>query len=201
VSAAAGQRRRTPTQTRGRERFETIVEAAASLIGEVGPDALTLTDVAARAGCAIGSVYQYFGGKAQLVDAVVERLAERFAPIASRIVAKARAASLADYVSTVLRAIVAFWDEYPAFISLMERLRRQMPSPQREMHAGLLHVLRTAMPLLGEEEREVVARVTIELIKAALHTLAATPKRHRATVLREFEEAISLYLSSRKRRS
>ncbi len=62
---------------RSRERVEQLlIAAAADLLGEVGPKAMTVRMIAERAGVNHGLVHHYFGGKAQLLDAAMTRLVE-----------------------------------------------------------------------------------------------------------------------------
>jgi AcrR family transcriptional regulator len=44
------------------------------LFAEKGYDAVTMTEVAARAGAPIGSLYQFFPSKETLADALLDRL-------------------------------------------------------------------------------------------------------------------------------
>lgn len=65
--------RRQPRQRRSRERVERILEAAATLLAEGGPDALRPTHVAERAEVPVGSVYMYFDDRDGLLAVLVER--------------------------------------------------------------------------------------------------------------------------------
>lgn len=63
---------------RGRERVEhQLVTAAADLLGEVGPKAVTVRMIAHRAGVNHGLVHHYFGGKASLLKAAMVHLVEQ----------------------------------------------------------------------------------------------------------------------------
>lgn len=66
--------RRQPTQKRAKERVEKILTTASEMISETGSDAVRMTELAARAGIPIGSLYQYFPDKA----AILRTLAVRF---------------------------------------------------------------------------------------------------------------------------
>lgn len=64
---------RAPRQARGRERRETILDAAAALISEAGLDAVSMHAAAQRAGASTGSIYHFFRDRDQLLAALAER--------------------------------------------------------------------------------------------------------------------------------
>ncbi|NNE76978.1 MAG: TetR/AcrR family transcriptional regulator [Pricia sp.] len=55
-------------------KIETIFKATISLTGEVGLDKLTMSAIAKRADIAIGTLYIYFEGKDQLLNALYKEL-------------------------------------------------------------------------------------------------------------------------------
>lgn len=65
--------RRLPVQERSAARVRRMLDAAADLIEEVGYDRLSTTAIAQRADVAIGSVYQFFGDKRSLAEALSQR--------------------------------------------------------------------------------------------------------------------------------
>jgi AcrR family transcriptional regulator len=69
--------RRQPKQQRGKERVEKILDAAAAVFDEVGYAAATTHLIAAKAGTAIGSLYQFFPDKAAIFNAMELRHTER----------------------------------------------------------------------------------------------------------------------------
>lgn len=66
-------RRRTPLQTRARNKVGLILEAAIRLIERGGVDAVTTNRIAEMAGVSIGTLYQYFSDKNAILDALVDR--------------------------------------------------------------------------------------------------------------------------------
>src|SRR3954463_16635055 len=65
--------RKLPTQARSRERVADVLKATASLLGEVGYDGLSTNLVAERAKVPVGSIYQFFETKDDIVAALVEQ--------------------------------------------------------------------------------------------------------------------------------
>ena len=59
-----------------RQRVQDLVDAGLSLFLERGIEAVTIDEVARKAGMAKGNFYRYFTDKADLVDAVIEPVAE-----------------------------------------------------------------------------------------------------------------------------
>jgi AcrR family transcriptional regulator len=65
--------RRKPQQERALEKVELMLEAARRILDKHGLAGLNTNRVAEVAGVSIGTVYQYFHDKSQLLDALAER--------------------------------------------------------------------------------------------------------------------------------
>lgn len=59
---------KAPQRARGQRRVKELLAAASDLFVEKGFDATTMTEIAQRAGAAIGSLYQFFPNKEALAD-------------------------------------------------------------------------------------------------------------------------------------
>ena len=69
--------RRAPQQVRGQQRVEAILAAAEVVMAEVGFEASTTNQIAARAGVPIGSLYQFFSNKNAIVEEMTRRQLDR----------------------------------------------------------------------------------------------------------------------------
>ena len=69
---------------------KTLLDAAVALIGEVGPRAFTLREVARRAGVSHNAPYRHFAGKDELLAAVAEEGFERLTAVMRKAMAPGR---------------------------------------------------------------------------------------------------------------
>ncbi|HEX4057752.1 MAG TPA: TetR/AcrR family transcriptional regulator [Galbitalea sp.] len=70
--------RTEPVQQRSAQRVAHLLDTAAALIDELGIDALTTSDVAARGASSVGVVYRYFPNIQSLLRALAARNLARF---------------------------------------------------------------------------------------------------------------------------
>src|ERR1700691_1057393 len=61
-----------PKRQRGKQRVGALLAAGAAVFAEKGFAAATMTEIAARAGAPIGSLYQFFPSKEALADTLVQ---------------------------------------------------------------------------------------------------------------------------------
>ena len=69
--------RNEPVQARSTARLTALLDAAASIVDEIGYERLTTAMVAERAGASIGTVYRYFPDRIALLQALGSRNLER----------------------------------------------------------------------------------------------------------------------------
>lgn len=105
--------RKRPRQQRSRELVDAIVEAAARVFEREGLDATT-NRIADEAGVSIGSLYQYFGNKHELLYALVERhLDDGEARLRAAAERAAGAEHFGDIVSAFVHTIVGAHTAHP----------------------------------------------------------------------------------------
>lgn len=67
--------RKRPQQQRSKQMVGALIDATAHCIATHGLDGTTTPRIAELAGVSVGSLYQYFGDKEALIEALVEKLA------------------------------------------------------------------------------------------------------------------------------
>lgn len=114
--------RKRPRQARSAATVEAIVEAAAHILEEHGPEGFNTNAVARRAGVSIGSLYQYFPGKEALVAELSERAARALLDELDAAVRRLGGGGLAQDVSALIAAGVAWEGRRPALARALDRL-------------------------------------------------------------------------------
>ena len=98
--------RKTPVQARSTVTVEAIFEATIQVLLEVGPDRLTTTRVAERAGVSVGTLYQYFPNKQALLFSVMEQHMTHVGDAMEQACRRNHGQSIATMVESVVQAFV-----------------------------------------------------------------------------------------------
>jgi AcrR family transcriptional regulator len=98
--------RKTPVQARSTVTVEAIYEATFQVLLAVGPDRLTTTRVAERAGVSIGSLYQYFPNKQSLLLSALEKHLDRVVSAVELACRRNHGQPLSTMIESVVEAFV-----------------------------------------------------------------------------------------------
>src|SRR5258706_2274299 len=104
-SSVALEPRKQPRQARSQITVDTVFEATIQVLLSDGPQRLTTTHVADRAGVSVGTLYQYYPNKQALLYAVLQR---HLARVADSVEAAARATHHAPLSAMVAAVVEAF---------------------------------------------------------------------------------------------
>jgi AcrR family transcriptional regulator len=106
--------RREPQQERSRALVDAILEATGLLLVERGFEALTVSDIAERAGVSPGSLYQYFPHREAIVAALIERQANDETASVMGALMQARPTRAEEALEAGIHAVLAFRARNPA---------------------------------------------------------------------------------------
>ena len=195
---------RAPRQARGRQRVDAVLDAAAALLVEAGPDGVTMHGVARRARTSIGSLYHFFPDR----EAVLRALGERHAAAIARLVAALRETPAAgwaalDTAAAVERFVAPFLDHLDRHPDLLGLMRLATPAG-RERDASLDDALRSLTgcvvaarcPRLDPAERDARAAVCIALLEGVVALVARADASARAALVVELKRALGAYLDA-----
>ncbi len=111
--------RRQPRQKRSIEKVGRILDAVESLVVEQGSDSITTTQIAEKTGFAVGTIYQYYSNRTDLLMAAHDRMLERMASGVAD--AASRVDPLDDEsVEALIRLYVETAKSYPGYLSLLK---------------------------------------------------------------------------------
>jgi AcrR family transcriptional regulator len=167
--------RRRPVQRRGIARFEAILGAARLLLASEGVEGFTIEDVAATAGIAVGSVYQYFPNKFAIVAELDARDTEA---LIDDVLASASRFPTDDWqreTDRLIDLIAAHWVDDPTRRAVWLAMRSTAATRTlADTHARALVTL--LLPIVGElagglddRARTIVTEVVVEATQSLLH--------------------------------
>ena len=128
--------RKQPRQARAAATVAAVVEAAARILEAEGLGGFNTNAVAARAGVAIGSLYQYFPGKDAILAALIRREAEAFDAALGAAVAAAAGLGTASAVALLARTVAAHQAARPRLARLLDLEEQRLGLAQEAEASG-----------------------------------------------------------------
>ena len=177
-NTASQKTRRSPSGERGQRRRDLILDTAADLLADGGPEAINTNALANHADISVGSVYQYFSNKEAILTALGERYIQQ---LGSNTVAALRqdvsGMDFAALVDRVIDPMIAFERQHPAFRHLNAgqeeggTLAEGAKRVDREILATIHDLLLRVCPDLNPTQGWQIARVTKALYKGVSYLI------------------------------
>jgi AcrR family transcriptional regulator len=193
---------RAPKRERGKQRVAELLQAAAAVFAEKGYEAATMTEIAARAGAPIGSLYQFFPAKEVVADTLVQNYAALLAGDLKALAARASDIDTKTLVEALFGLVCGRPRERAAVLPLAEaRLdeRTRRITFRHMLRRHIATILRARFPALSPGSAREMAVVVLQLIKAANTLSDEHGLAGRATALRELRALATQYLEQRLR--
>lgn len=167
--------RRAPRRARGQQRVTLILDAAEQLFAEVGYEAATTNEIAARAHTSIGSVYQFFPNKEAILHAVAERYhAGMLAVYDALLTSDIENVPLEALVEQLIEAMIVFGGAHIGFSRIIlqappnTQLAGAASALLRDMIGQLDQLLAVRAPWLTRSQRTLHATVGLTAVNALL---------------------------------
>ncbi len=191
---------RAPKRQRGKQRVAELLAAAATVFAEYGYEAATMTEIAARAGAPIGSLYQFFPSKEALADSLVHSYVGLLAADLDALEARARDISAEALVQGLFSLLRGHPRERAATLPLVEarmdeRARRETFRPL--LRKRIAAILRLRSPTWSAGRARDRSVVVLQLMKAASSLSDEEGLNGRAMALRELQALAVHYLEQR----
>jgi len=187
---------RAPQRRRGRERVTTLLTAATAVFTEKGYDAATMTEIAARAGGSIGSLYLFFPTKELLARALQADLAEALTRQLDALRDQVPGGSAADLAEALFGVLSDFLAAHPVYAVLSDLRgedgwKQAMRVKRRGQIAALLA---RATPSLPPGRPELMAVIILHLMRAAIGLTGEAELPMRGTILAELRLMLRRHL-------
>ncbi|BAY11805.1 TetR/AcrR family transcriptional regulator [Calothrix sp. NIES-2098] len=194
--------RRQPKQQRGKERVKKILDAAAAVFDEVGYEAATTHLIAAKAGTAIGSLYQFFPDKAAIFHAMelrhVEQVKLMWAQVDKQQIVQL---PLRQMIHTLASAVAQLFEQPVSRVVFVQFfISRQIfqsidDSMTQEAINFMASILKQRNSALSEAQCNLLAEVCVHSSNAVmLSALRTADRQHKQLLIQQIEDLLVSYL-------
>lgn len=189
---------RVPRLERGRARVAALLAAGAAVFAEKGYDSATMTEVAAKAGASIGSLYQFFPTKQLLAEALHVELLQKLTALLESVGTEVAGRPATAAMDALFARFAGFLEENPALAVLADRrdIDKERKKQTRASMRGLIaRLLMAAAPPLPQARAEAVAVIVLHLIKAAASLRESDEAPLREAALAEMRRMLAAYFA------
>jgi AcrR family transcriptional regulator len=202
INKSAAGLRRQPSQKRGKDRVEKILEAAAVVFDEVGYEAATTHQIAAKAGTAVGSLYQFFPDKASIFNTMEIRHTERVKAMWAQIdIVTIVSLPLRQMINLLVKDISQLFENPVSRVMFIQfYMNRQVfqsidESMTQEAIYFLMDILRHKNPSLNALQLSLLSEVCVHSNNAVILSALRNPDLQRRQMLaQEIEDLLVAYL-------
>ena len=186
-------RRRVPKQARSREMVDRLLTAAGQLFAERGYADTNTNLVAERAGVSVGSLYQFFASKDELLGALQQTWTERLGEALDERLRADLDAGPVETIEHVLDIHAAFNREPPGLLGFLLTAPLATPTAENVL-AAIRRRVEEKLAVLGvNEQRRAVAASMIVHISNGLYTVGRSEGATNAAVRSEVQQALVSY--------
>ncbi|GHG08434.1 TetR family transcriptional regulator [Deinococcus piscis] len=196
------QPRKVPSQQRSKQRFETILGAAAQYIAAHGSHSLRMSDIAEQSGISIGSLYQYFPDKTALIATLVHQFQEQgHRCVQAALEPVTTEAKLLEAMRRLTQQYYWLYQENPALRNIWGSTQadtqlQALEAQDVQRHAQmLLDKLSELRPSESAEALQTTALLCMHLLNASVRLAITLPQPNAASpalpsLLAQFEEQV-----------
>lgn len=197
--------RRKPQQSRGRQRVDRILAAAAEIVAEVGVAGMTIHAVAQRSRTTTGSIYHFFRDRNDIVRALAERHRIALMELQQGAAGEAETWASLPIARAVNRFLTPFLDYIERHPDLLSVLQASAGPNERFLHdeeldeagIGLTESFVAARtPGISPPERRARAIMCHAIIEGTLAVMTRVADPSAQVLVRELERAVVEYLRS-----
>jgi AcrR family transcriptional regulator len=191
--------RRVPVQMRSERRVARFLTHAEAVISEMGYEAATMTEIAARAKASIGSLYQYFPNKEAITVALFRRFANELLARWATLTSEADHLDSSALGARIIEQFVEFSNEQPAFFKILNapvNLKKD-PAARHRLREQFAVLFQKKNPALSNAEALQAASVTLQTVKGLIELSSEVRAKDRPAIVAEHKILLSAYLTRR----
>jgi AcrR family transcriptional regulator len=195
--------RRQPQQKRSQERVERILDAAAIVFDEVGFEAATTHDIAARANTAVGSLYQFFPDKLAIFNALELRHVDRVYLMWEKLERpEIIQLPFVDFIHTLVSLVEQLFTNpisrivFVRFFISPKIFKNIDASFTQEAIQFTAQLFRMRNPALTEQRSQLLAEVAVNSSNTLILIALRTNKAHSQEIITEIENLLKAYLEA-----